>query len=231
MATTRKPRKMGLGWIKGRGSAPRKLADAPPAPAPIEVTVKNWWANGWWGDQGDTSQCVIYSWLHTIHDGPVTHKGVPRPIENPTALYREAQQRDGTPITEVDSGLTCDSGAAILKKHGYIGEYRWAEKLIEVINYLLTAGPMVIGAPWYEAMFTPNAKGYVTLDGGVAGGHQWVMDGINAAMRRIRCKNSWSRAWGLNGFFYITFDQVEQLLDNGAEICVYRELPTPKVAA
>lgn len=227
----RERRGKGLGWKKGRGSAPRLLRAAPPAPAPSFVTYKYWNANGWWGDQGETSECVIYSWLHVIHDGPVTPKHISRtvatkPLFDPTMLYQEAQGYDGTPITEVDSGLTCDAGAKALRAHGAIGEYRWAETLLEIENYLLTTGPMTIGANWYEPMFDPNPDGTVEVNGSIAGGHQWVLDGVNKIHRIVRCKQSWGRSWGLNGFFYLTYDQLDFLLSDGAEVCVFRELPT-----
>ena len=32
-----------------------------------------WWDSAWWGDQGATSRCVAYSWMHWVEDGPVTH--------------------------------------------------------------------------------------------------------------------------------------------------------------
>ena len=36
------------------------------------VTYKYWWPSGWWGDQGNTPQCVAYSWTHWLAAGPVT---------------------------------------------------------------------------------------------------------------------------------------------------------------
>ena len=48
-----------------------------------EITSKYWDDNGWWGNQGNTPQCVGYAWAHWIEDGPVKHGGIP-PIVNPT---------------------------------------------------------------------------------------------------------------------------------------------------
>jgi hypothetical protein len=220
----------GLGWKPGRGTAPRMLsAIALPEP---EVERKMWWMSGWWGDQGGTSQCVIYSWLHALHDGPLTPKrglraklAAHKPIADPTTLYHEGQAIDGTPQWDVHSGLTCNAGAQVMRRHGWIGEYRWAASVDEVVRHLLVAGPVLIGAWWYDSMFDVPQSGKMVIEGSIAGGHQWVLNGVEVAEERIRAKNSWGRAWGRHGSFDITFDQLGRMLEEGAECCAYRELP------
>ena len=59
---------------------------------PSTRTSRNWWANGWWGNQGMTSQCVAYSWTHWVHDGPVSPKTKIKPIIDPSIVYSEAQK-------------------------------------------------------------------------------------------------------------------------------------------
>jgi hypothetical protein len=221
----------GLGWKPGRGTAPEKflLRDAPPPPA--DEREKLWWMSGWWGDQGETSQCVIYSWLHVLHDGPVTpkraktRKTLPKPLADPDALYLEAQKIDGTPSWDIHSGLTCNAGAQVMKRHGWIGEYRWAETVDEIVNYLLTTGPMVIGAWWPESWFDIDLSGKAPEIDDYAGGHQWVLNGAECDEERIRSKNSWGRGFARGGCFDITFRQLDQMLVDGAEVCVFRELP------
>jgi hypothetical protein len=227
MATTRR-RGHGLGWKKGRGTAPRLLREVM-APVRRLPTERYWWDNGWWGDQGETSECTIYSWLHLIHDGPVIPVDVmptaKKPLADPATLYQEGQKLDGTPITDVESGLTCDSAAKVMRAHGFVGEWRWAESVDEVIQWVLTTGPCAIGANWYYDMFEPKKDGTVSMTGGMAGGHQWVINGASMKKKRFRDKNSWNRTWGLSGRFITTFDQVAQMLQEGAEVCMYRELP------
>jgi hypothetical protein len=223
----------GLGWKPGRGTAPERflLRAAPPPPAPPELRRRAWWRQGWWGDQKTTSQCVIYSWLHALHDGPLTPKeklrlrAAPKPLAAPTPLYQEGQAIDGTPTWDVDSGLTCNAGAQVMKRHGWIGEYRWAETVDEVVNHLLVAGPVLIGAWWYDSMFDVGPDGKMEMDGALAGGHQWVMSAVDLDRERFDNKNSWNRSWGRRGMFYSSFRQVERMLAEGAEICCYRELP------
>lgn len=221
-------REKGTGWIKGRGTAPRLLREVM-APVRKLPTHKFWYDNSWWGDQRMTSQCVIYSWFHLIHDGPVIPMDAAptnaKPLANPTRLYQEAQILDGTDPSEVDSGLTCDAGAKVMRAHGFIGEWRWAEKVEEIVQWVLTTGPCAVGAYWYNDMFDPKPDGSIVMTGGIAGGHQWDINGVNVLDERFRDKNSWGRPWGKNGRFSHTFQQMQDMLDEGAEVCMYRELP------
>lgn len=217
----------GKGWKPGMGTRPQEFRakDVLPRRTP-GITHRNWWTGGWWGDQGYTAECTIYSWLHAIHDGPVTHPYLKqKPLADPTTLYREGQTLDGTPHRDTYSGLTSDAAAKVMKRRGYIGEYRWALTLEEMITALLLAGPVTFGIWWREGMNHPDEKGMVRYEGEHWGaGHQFVIDGVNVDRRWFRCKNSWGRKWGKTGFFLMDFDDVWQALDEGGEACIYREL-------
>lgn len=236
---------VGLGWKPGRGTRPEdfRASAVLPRKMPADVTLKRWWANGWWGDQGNTSQCVIYSWLHGIHDGPVTPKHrsklrFMKPIVDPTVAYVEGQNIDGTDPSDTESGLTCNAGAQVFLRRKMIGEYRWGETAEEVINWLLLVGPVMRGSNWYWDDFEPASTGLLTMTGGVAGGHQTKGDAADKVEELAWFKNSWSRTWGgartthpsgkaQRGFYCMTFDQIENDIKNeGAEYCMYRELPT-----
>lgn len=236
---------VGLGWKPGRGTNPQAYRAAAVLPKRIspDIRRRRWNANGWWGDQGSTSQCVIYSWLHAIHDGPVTPKhpvksSYVKPIVLPDTLYQEGQGIDGTPIGDVESGLTCEAGARVMRNHGLIGEYRWAETVDEIVKWLLTVGPVLRGSNWYWDDFEPSPSGLLTLTGGIAGGHQTKGDGADRDQELVWFKNSWGRVWGgartlhpsggaQRGFYAMTFEQIRNDLENeGAEYCMYRELPS-----
>jgi hypothetical protein len=55
-------------------------------------------------------------------------------MDSPTRLYQLGQDIDGTPRSDVDSGLTSDAAAQVMKREGYVGEYRWGQNLDEVLD-------------------------------------------------------------------------------------------------
>ena len=186
------------------------------------IPFKYWWAEGWWGHQGSTSECVSYSWQHWIEDGPVIQDVVLErsgPMYNTTKFYKECQKRDPWPGNNY-KGTSVRAGAKILKDLGVISEYRWANSLDDVINTVLTLGPMVVGTKWYSGMYNPNSKGIIRVAGRQDGGHAYLIDGVDMRNKHFRIKNSWGRRWGKKGFAFISFKDFEKLLKNGGEACI-----------
>jgi hypothetical protein len=232
MITERLPQPGGMGWQPGTGTKAHlyRAADVLVTP-PTAPDIRYWNASGWWGDQGMTSQCTIYAWLHVMHDGPITHRGILAPMANPTLLYQKGQDIDGTPRSDVDSGLTSDASAQVMLKEGYIGEYRWARDVDEVVECIRVAGPGTLGSWWPEGMDDPDPlTGFVTYTGRKRGGHQYKVDGVNTRRRFFRMKNSWGRGWGRKGFAYLSFDTMRAILEDGGEFCIARELLNRTVA-
>lgn len=190
---------------------------------PTQLREKYWWADGWWGNQGTTTHCVAYSWLHYLEDGPVIQdaggSSRVKPLINPLKLYKESQLRDPW-AGEQYAGTSVRSAAKILKDLGLIKEYRWANNITDVVNTLLTIGPMVVGTKWSYNMNTPNSRGLIGLGGQDMGGHAYVLDGVNLDKRIIRIKNSWGKDWGKEGFAFISFEDMSKLLSDGGEACV-----------
>lgn len=187
-----------------------------------DIPEKYWWANGWWGNQGSTSQCVVYSWMHWLEDGPVIQDAIlgrPQPMYNTTKFYKECQRRDPWPGEDYD-GTSVRAGAKILKHLGIISEYRWARTINDVVNTVLTLGPMVVGTKWYSGMSRPNSKGIMTPTGKQNGGHAYLINGVDKVNRFFRVKNSWGQNWGKKGYAFISFDDFETLLKDGGEACI-----------
>lgn len=194
-----------------------------------------WWQDGWWGDQWYTPQCVAYSWTHWLEDGPTTH--APRApqreavvtaqgeaIVNPQQLYVEAQTVDQWPGEDYD-GTSVRAGAKILQRRGLISEYRWARSVEDVIDALLMEGPLVVGTWWYDSMFTPEPEtGLIRVEGDAAGGHAYLLNGVNVKRETFRLKNSWGREWGEGGCASITFDDFDRLLGEQGEACLAIEV-------
>ena len=183
-----------------------------------KITSKYWDANMWWGNQGSTPQCVGYAWSHWIADGPITHSGVQPPV-NPTTIYKEAQKVDEW-VGENYAGTSVRGGAKYLKTSGKISSYLWAFDIKTLINTILNVGPVVVGTNWYNGMFYPDKTGLIRITGRLAGGHAYVINGVDTRTQRFRIKNSWGKAWGQSGHAYISYTDMTRLIRENGEICL-----------
>jgi len=195
-------------------------------------TKKFWWDNAWWGNQGKTSHCVVYSWLHWVEDGPVIQDRIPdreKPILPPERFYNACQRIDKWPGEEPKyRGTSVRAGAKILKSLGIINEYRWAFTVQSMIRTVLTLGPMVVGTKWYAGMEKPNRRGAITLRGRQRGGHAYIINGVDTKHRFFRIKNSWGRKWGDSGYGYLRFEDMQKLLSIGGDACIASEIKIRK---
>lgn len=184
-------------------------------------TSRYWNAEGWWGNQKSESSCVGFSWAHWIEDGPVVHGGI-APIVDPTFIYNEAQLVDEWEGNSYD-GTSVRAGAKVLQGLGRITEYQWAFDVSTLINAILTKSPVVVGTDWFEEMFYPNEKYLIKVSGELVGGHAYVLNGVSTKTKLFRIKNSWGRDWGNRGHAYISFADMEMLIDRDGEICIGTE--------
>lgn len=191
--------------------------------APYARDWRYWNGNGWWGDQGATPQCVAYSWVHWLEDGPIQQGGAV-PCISPQVIYDEAQKLDEWPGEGYD-GTSVRGGAKALQARGYISAYSWATTLDEVIQSVLMLGPMSVGTNWYNDMFEPDPTTFlVKPTGGIAGGHAFQLNGVNVGRKTFRLKNSWGRSWGKKGYALISFEDFEKLLLEDGEACIATEV-------
>lgn len=195
-----------------------RLATVPPSTR----SHRYWNAEGWWGDQDGTSQCVAFAWTHWVEDGPVTHEGRP-PILDPGDLYDEAQRVDEWPGEDYD-GTSVRAGAKVLKMLDLISEYRFASSVGEVVKTLLELGPVVAGTAWVQGMMEPDAEGFVEVTGSSVGGHAYKLDGVNVKRGVLRLKNSWGQGWGRRGHAFIAIEDFEKLLRQDGEACLATEV-------
>jgi len=187
------------------------------------IKEKFWWADGWTGNQGASSECVAYSWSHWFEDGPViqdTIVGRQKPIYDTTQLYEIFKQNDDIQGVNYE-GTTVRAGAKTFQKLGIVKEYRWAQTIDDVINSLLYLGPMVVGTKWTDGMNHPtSAQHIIRPSGRNAGGHAYLLNGVNMDKELFRIKNSWGSTWGFHGIAYIRFRDFEKLLKDRGEACV-----------
>ena len=192
-----------------------------PKTAALKPTSIYWDDNEWWGNQGNTPQCVGYAWAHWIEDGPITHNGIV-PIVNPTTIYKEAQKIDEW-IGESYNGTSVRAGAKYLKNTNKISAYYWAFDLNTLIDSVLTRGPVVVGTNWYNGMFYPDKNGLIRISGRIAGGHAYVINGVDTKTKLFRIKNSWGKNWGKGGHAFISFNDMTRLIKEQGEICLALE--------
>lgn len=186
------------------------------------ITSRYWDDNGWWGNQGRTPQCVGYSWAHWLEDGPVPQSGI-APIIHPSLIYKEAQKLDQWPGENYD-GTSIRGGVKYLQKQDKVQNYYWGYNLQTLINTVLNIGPVVVGTNWYQGMFFPDKNGVIKVSGKLAGGHAYVINGIDINKKQFRLKNSWGRTWGKYGSAYISFTDMERLIRENGEICFATEI-------
>lgn len=177
-----------------------------------------WWARGAQLDQGNTGTCVGHAWAHYIEDGPVTHKGTIDPFQ----IYDRATELDEWQGNEGDRyfGTSVRAGVKALAEKGLVTEYRWAFTLHDVVQTLLTAGPVVVGTDWHQSMSTPDPDGFVRPDGNVVGGHAYLLNGVSVRTRKFRFKNSWGTSYGFSGSAWICFEDFEPLFKAQGEACL-----------
>lgn len=187
---------------------------------PIRRSRYYW--SGWFGDQGNGSSCVGFSWTHWLTAGPVTQ--VSRSWD-PFArnMYLEAQKVDEWEGEDYE-GTSVRAGAKVLQAKGFISEYRWAWTGDEVIRAVLDVGPVVVGTNWHLDMFFPDVNGFIKVGGPVEGGHAYLIDGANWDRKVVRIKNSWGRGWGRMGRGYMSFADLNMLMAAEGEAVLATEL-------
>lgn len=186
--------------------------------APPERTWRYWWPSGAWLDQGMTPQCVGYAWAHWLEDGPLTHPAKGLELQ-PTLIYQRAQRLDEWP-GENYAGTSVRAGAKVLRAEGLIESFLWGFDADALVRAILVSGPCVVGTNWYEGMFYPDERGFVRPSGPVVGGHAYLANGVNLERRAVRFKNSWGRAWGRRGYFWMDLDDVDGLIRDRGEVCL-----------
>ena len=189
---------------------------------PSSLRLYRYWNdNGWWGDQGNTPQCVAFAWTHWVEDGPVTHPGK-APIVVPSELYTAAQRIDEWPGENYD-GTSVRAGAKVLQSLGRISAYHWAWDATTLVDAVLNLGPVVVGTNWYSGMFYP-VNDVIHATGVIAGGHAYVINGVNLKKGLVRVKNSWGREWGGDGRVWMEIETLEKLIGEDGEACLATEI-------
>lgn len=182
-----------------------------------------WRCNDWF-DQGKEGACVGFALGHELAARPAEVKGLGYDflVED---VYWEAQKTDPWEggaypgAVPVYHGTSVLAGVKRIKELGYIKEYRWAFNIDDVLYGIGHNGPAVLGIPWYYDMYFPDGKGFIKPTGQLVGGHAILARAINVKKGYVTLRNSWGKGWGKDGDCYITFEDLETLLNQRGECC------------
>lgn len=130
-----------------------------------------------------------------------------------TLLYNMAQQRDEWEGTNYD-GTSNRAVQDVLREWGYVDSYYFCQNMDELWKWLLDDGMLILGTAWTEGMDDPDAKGYIHPTGDLLGYHAHLLTG-GYYKKKAKGQNSWGKAWGINGFYWITADELEHLVFTG----------------
>lgn len=196
-------------------------------------------------DQGQTDSCVGHGWSHFMATAPLTptYEALEARVPlgwphrtlgiNPFAgsVYDRAQLLDEWGDTPPAGGTSVRAGAKALQEIKAITDYRWLSGTDQVTLALLELGPVVIGTDWLWSMENPSptqpgSGSMLTVDlaSGVAGGHCYLLTGVNRDTNRYRLLNSWGLGWGNQGYAYMTIPDFAKLLESGGEACLTSDL-------
>jgi hypothetical protein len=191
-------------------------------------------------DQGATGTCVGHAWRLWLEMAPRLHPpeyGVPAfDIYRAAVLLDEWRQNDGEarrPDDDLQFGTSVRAGAKVMQQLGAIGEYRWAYDAATIADFVTRrdGSPVVVGTNWYEGMMRPDPRsGRISLGGSVVGGHAWLVRWFNERDMVFTGVSSWGRAWGLDGQFFIRYEDLDRLVKEQGEACCGVELATRTLA-
>jgi hypothetical protein len=145
-------------------------------------------------------------------------------------IYRLAQTLDEWKGENYEGSSVLGVCKALVKL-GYVGEYRWAFGIEDVLLALAHVGPVVVGTDWQESMFWPKKNGLLRVEGDsryTAGGHAYLVQSIivNKVYKRLllglgedirdepllRIHQSWGTGWGRNGDCFMWASDMARLL-------------------
>lgn len=170
-------------------------------------------------DQKKEGACSGFSWSHELIARPAEVEGITE--KTAIKVYKLAQDLDEWDGNSYEGSSVLAAVKAVQQLHpGKIIEYRWCFNFEDFLLTLGNVGPIVLGINWYNDMFNPDSKGIVKASGGLAGGHAILANGVDIKKKLVRLHNSWGSSWGVKGECFISFNDMEKLLQERGEACV-----------
>lgn len=155
--------------------------------------------------------------------------------EQAIALYSAASSLDNVPgdYPPTDTGSTGLAVAKAAQQAGLIAGYQHITSFDAFLK-ALSVTPLIVGTAWYSGMEQLDSDGVAKVTGSIRGGHEYQAISLDAKKRLIGFVNSWGSGWGVQGRFYIRFDDFDRLLHEQGDATVFVPLtdappkPTPE---
>jgi len=203
------------------------------APRPVQYKDQLWTDVGPVLNQGSIGGCVGWTGADMLNTAAFDQL---RAKVNGGAYFQDAEglrlyelaTRDdglGPPYPPDDRGSSGLGLARAMRSQGLIGYYTHAfgfQHFCAAIEFQ----PVAVGTLWTQDMFQPDAgtglvhAGNLSDQGNIAGGHEYMVRGIDYERQQVRARNHWTPEWGLDGEFLIGFDDFEQLLAANGDVMV-----------
>lgn len=207
-----------LGRNEGRHPDHDRAASKYPARRLLTATAATYkyWYQGTKLDQEATGTCVAHALGHRRANSPVIIDGITH--QWAIDLYVEA-----TGDNSLQEGTWAQVVARRMLERSEISGFYWVNTPEELRQAVLTIGPVAVGTYWYNSMFDPISKysnKYLVVDptSGIAGGHEYLVNGINlfptSGKPFYRILNSWGDQWGKGGTARIECEKLEDLIFN-----------------
>jgi hypothetical protein len=190
--------------------------------ADVQVRSVRWTRRAPILDQGQVSSCTgnaAAGWLGTDDAGQRGRADITESFA--VGLYSQATRLDpwDGEYPPDDTGSDGVSVCKVLQARGLIGSYSHCFGLPDVLA-ALQSGPVLVGTAWYDGMFTPGPRGLVSISGTVAGGHEYVAEGVDVERREVVFANSWGDGWGEAGHFRMSYQTLTRLLGEDGDATV-----------
>jgi len=187
-------------------------------------------------DQGGTGTCVAHAWVAFLCAALMMSKTPPNVYDTYRKIVaidewtENDHEATATDISVLQSGTSIRAGAKHFQDAGHLKSYLWTRSADEAATWLLTGrGTLVMGTNWYWDMSNPTVAGLVNIGGGLAGGHAYLCIGYNRTTKMFRFLNSWGRAFGQQGRFWMRHVDMQRLIEEDGECCAAVEQLIPPV--